>query len=556
MDEKSQAVRMMHSSMFNTQLLRVMMVLLVSIITLLTVRDTVVSIIQNNVVINGLIITVFLFGVWLCLRNLYRLRCDFTVLRDLDSILFEHQDVALFKQYKKKMFTTNELFFSLQKSAEASGSIGKIPPSIARNLFDVARNRLDERRVRMGYLVNLLIHLGLLGTFIGLSLTVGSIHGLTSNLAAGLSGEEDLTQMLVVLIQQLEAPLSGMGTSFSTSLMGLSCSIMLGAMVVCLNKASMIFSHTYSKWLFECAMLTGNGAVHNEMNASASSGYPCHDSFCDGQAVLEKMHDRLQVLGDINRGQRVLLERIENSQLRQVDVLQDIYQEIQRQDIGQRLDNGTAAVLASMTEQGGTMADLTASVVGELEKQRQRLTEQGSVMANLTTELKTSVVGELERQYQTLKEQRISQESSDALAAGQREQLVAGQKAALECLEQANNTLDSLNHRVGKIPENTVPIVREAIQESAGSLEVSLLRRIRFMVKRYQRLWLKLLRVEGVKHQKVVETLSETLHAEQAEQRQAMEKQVAREGEKHRALLIRLFKALHRIYRRLLRKRF
>lgn len=77
-------------------------------------------------------------------------------------------------------------------------------------------------RVRMAeYLAGLLIGLGLLGTFIGLMATMGSIGGVLSS----LNGTGGVKQML----ESLSMPLAGMASAFSASLMGLLGSLLMGA---------------------------------------------------------------------------------------------------------------------------------------------------------------------------------------------------------------------------------------------------------------------------------------------------------------------------------------
>lgn len=254
MTELVQTIRVKDPSLLNRYFRRMALVLLGTSISLYFIQGVVVSVFEANFALNSIIVCVFFVGVFVCFRNLYRLKCDLRVLADLDKLLFETQDVQTLHGYKQKMFIMNDLYLSLKNSVEANGEIPKIPTAVARSLVNVANSRFDERKARISYFVNLLIHLGLLGTFIGLSATVGSISGLISELASGLSGEEDITKTLVLLIEQLERPLSGMGTAFGTSLTGLSCSVILGSLNMNVSKASMLFSNIFSNWLYEYAM--------------------------------------------------------------------------------------------------------------------------------------------------------------------------------------------------------------------------------------------------------------------------------------------------------------
>ena len=84
-----------------------------------------------------------------------------------------------------------------------------------RSLLDSIASRLDESRALARYLIGLLIFLGLLGTFWGLLLTINSVSGVIGGLKLSSSG--DLTETFARLKDGLMAPLSGMGTAFSSS---------------------------------------------------------------------------------------------------------------------------------------------------------------------------------------------------------------------------------------------------------------------------------------------------------------------------------------------------
>ena len=93
-----------------------------------------------------------------------------------------------------------------------------------RVILDSIGTRLDEGREVARYLTGLLIFLGLLGTFWGLIETVGSIGGVIKTMQTG----SDAGVMFDDLKNGLAAPLAGMSISFTSSLFGLSGSLILG----------------------------------------------------------------------------------------------------------------------------------------------------------------------------------------------------------------------------------------------------------------------------------------------------------------------------------------
>jgi hypothetical protein len=93
-----------------------------------------------------------------------------------------------------------------------------------RAILDSIGLRLDEARDTARYLTGLLIFLGLLGTFWGLLATVGSIGEVIKTMQTG----SDAAVMFDNLKNGLAAPLAGMSISFTSSLFGLSGSLVLG----------------------------------------------------------------------------------------------------------------------------------------------------------------------------------------------------------------------------------------------------------------------------------------------------------------------------------------
>ena len=93
-----------------------------------------------------------------------------------------------------------------------------------RAILDSVGSRLDESRELARYLTGLLIFLGLLGTFWGLLQTVGSI----ANVIRSMQVTGDAGSMFDDLKNGLAAPIAGMSVSFTSSLFGLSGSLVLG----------------------------------------------------------------------------------------------------------------------------------------------------------------------------------------------------------------------------------------------------------------------------------------------------------------------------------------
>jgi len=133
-----------------------------------------------------------------------------------------------------------------------------LTPSSMRSIIDSVGSRLDERRDTARYLVNLLIFLGLLGTFFGLLQTLQSVGKTISALDIG-SG--DSINVFAELKAGLQAPLSGMGTAFSASLFGLSGSLILGFLDLQTSQAQNRFYNEFEEWLSGVTELTPAGSA-------------------------------------------------------------------------------------------------------------------------------------------------------------------------------------------------------------------------------------------------------------------------------------------------------
>jgi len=152
-----------------------------------------------------------------------------------------------------------------------------------RSLLDGIASRLDESRDLSRYTIGLLIFLGLLGTFWGLLETVGSV----SDVIKGLSvAGGDLTSVFSNLKAGLEAPLSGMGTAFSSSLFGLAGSLVLGFLDLQAGQAQNRFYNDLEEWLSSLTRLS-SGALSGDGDQSVPAYV---------QALLEQTAESLENL--------------------------------------------------------------------------------------------------------------------------------------------------------------------------------------------------------------------------------------------------------------------
>ena len=151
-----------------------------------------------------------------------------------------------------------------------------------RSLLDTIGARLDETREISRYLIGLMILLGLLGTFWGLMQTVGSVGEVVGRLT--MTG--DPVGAFDDLKRGLGAPLSAMGTAFSSSLFGLTGSLVLGFLDIQAGQAQNRFYNELEEWLSTQTRLGSGGPV-----GDGEASVPAYI-----QALLEQTADSLDSL--------------------------------------------------------------------------------------------------------------------------------------------------------------------------------------------------------------------------------------------------------------------
>jgi len=116
-----------------------------------------------------------------------------------------------------------------------------------RSILDSVATRLDEQRDITRYIGNLLILVGLLGTFWGLSQVVPGIVETMRGL--GSAGGGDALSVFGDLMSGLNTQLEGMGTAFASSLLGLAGSLVVGLLDLFAGHGQNRFYRELEEWL-------------------------------------------------------------------------------------------------------------------------------------------------------------------------------------------------------------------------------------------------------------------------------------------------------------------
>jgi len=243
--------------------------------------STIITFFWANPFINSLIFLTLGIGIFLSFRQIFRL---FPEVKWVNSL----QDGTL-ANMPPPVLLAPVAGLLRERIGEAV-----ITPSSMRSILDAVGNRLDEAKDTSRYLTGLLVFLGLLGTFYGLLETVTSVGSVINALDVT---QGDSASLFTNLREGLVAPLSGMGTAFSSSLFGLSGSLVLGFLDLQTSQAQNAFYTDLEDWMTSMTELD-----HPVTAMQASAGGP------DMQAVIERLGANMQSQNSSQNAIRAMAE--------------------------------------------------------------------------------------------------------------------------------------------------------------------------------------------------------------------------------------------------------
>jgi len=186
--------------------------------------------------LNGTIGLVFVVGV---------LACFFQVFQLFSSVTWLEQIAGAAPQDATER--PPRLLAAMTGIARVRGRGLQVTGPVARSMLDSVGSRMEESRDITRYIANLLIFLGLLGTFFGLATTIPAVVDTIRSLQPG-EGEESLA-VFARLMDGLEDQLGGMGTAFASSLLGLAGSLVVGLLELYAGHGQNRFYRELEEWL-------------------------------------------------------------------------------------------------------------------------------------------------------------------------------------------------------------------------------------------------------------------------------------------------------------------
>jgi len=210
------------------------------------IQKEVLQILQTNPWLNAFIIGVFTLGIATCFWQ----------------VLILIQSVRWIENFANGVAGDDDrpprLLAPLAALLRGREAKRQITSSNAHSILDSVATRIDEARDITRYLTNLLIFLGLLGTFYGLATTIPAIVGTIKSLAPQ-EGETGVA-IFSKLMNGLQEQLGGMSTAFSSSLMGLAGSLIVGLLELFASHGQNRFYRELEEWVSSITRLGFAGA--------------------------------------------------------------------------------------------------------------------------------------------------------------------------------------------------------------------------------------------------------------------------------------------------------
>lgn len=222
----------------------------------------IMSIFMANKALNGAILFVFVLGVLTCFWQVAQLVKSVSWIERFAARRRNAAESGIATQTHQDNAEAPRLLAPLAALLGARGpSGGAISTESSRSILESVATRIDEERDITRYLSNLLIFLGLLGTFYGLATTVPAVVD-TIRALQPQDGESGM-QVFDKLMSGLEGQLGGMGTAFSSSLLGLAGSLVVGLLELFVGHGQNRFFRELEEWMsgFTRVDLAGGGTL-------------------------------------------------------------------------------------------------------------------------------------------------------------------------------------------------------------------------------------------------------------------------------------------------------
>lgn len=250
--------------------------------------NNILNFFSTNYVLNSLIVSIITFGIIFLFRQVLILKPEIEWLN-------------IFISKEKKSAKTPVLLKPMSELMKTQTGKLVLSQVGAKTILESLESRLIEQREISRYLIGICIFLGLLGTFWGLLETIKSV----SDTVAELDFSQESDKLFLLLKNGLQNPLSGMGTAFSSSLFGLSGSLILGFFDLQSNQAQNRFYNEVEEKL----------AIYTKISSAYPEGFKADFAPSYIESLIEITTENLKKSTSGIEKQTINQEKILNSLL-------------------------------------------------------------------------------------------------------------------------------------------------------------------------------------------------------------------------------------------------
>lgn len=220
----------------------------------------------SNIYLNGIIIGTTLFGICLCFIEMFRL-------------LPEYKWLHSYKRGQRNIKLPPRTLHSVALLLHSKSK--QISASALNNMLNMIIIRFEDSRESIRYITNVLVFLGLFGTFFGLIITIGGFAELINNL--NFQDETILESMQA----GLSKPLGGMATAFTSSLLGLGGSLVIGFLSLQLQIAQNAIFHELEDYLAAHTSVATSDIQHLILGKHLNN-------IADIETIIKNLNDKIQ----------------------------------------------------------------------------------------------------------------------------------------------------------------------------------------------------------------------------------------------------------------------
>ena len=323
----------------NQYIIRISIFLVLILIFVVFLYPVLQTAFLSNIYINLIIILALVFGLIFNFYNLSQLNIDYNSLANFNI----HKSPQSFLNSSAALKSLSHQMYEFDgRHTFKSSKIEKIIETVDMSLLSL--------RETSRYLVGLLVFLGLLGTFWGLLKTIGSV----GNVIGGLGIDDtNVAGFFNSLKDGLNAPLQGMSIAFSSSLLGLAGSLILGFADLNLGQAQNKFSQFLEKTL-------QNNSSPDFINSTSTD--------LSTLSAIQKIYDNLDSLVFI-------LKETSQNQSQIFDYMKSLTEQIKELNINSReQDKKLSNFLSTQLNTQSSMLQLTSqlSQEGLIDKQTKK----------------------------------------------------------------------------------------------------------------------------------------------------------------------------------------